>query len=60
MKETVAVIGLGRVGLPLALCFAEAGLRAYGIDISANLIDLLKKKMHFLEEGAAELLEKHR
>jgi UDP-N-acetyl-D-glucosamine dehydrogenase len=30
---TVAVVGLGYVGLPLALSFAEAGLRVIGLDI---------------------------
>ena len=29
---SVSVIGLGRVGLPLALCFADRGLRVLGID----------------------------
>jgi UDP-N-acetyl-D-glucosamine dehydrogenase len=31
-SDTVAVIGLGYVGLPLCLAFAEAGMRAHGID----------------------------
>ena len=28
----VAVVGLGRVGLPLALSFADRGLRVIGVD----------------------------
>ena len=31
----VAVIGLGYVGLPLAIAFAEAGLDVQGVDLSA-------------------------
>ena len=31
----VAVVGLGYVGLPLAIAFAEAGLEVEGIDVSA-------------------------
>jgi UDP-N-acetyl-D-glucosamine dehydrogenase len=30
----VAVVGLGYVGLPLAIAFAEAGLDVEGIDVS--------------------------
>ena len=30
--QTVAVIGLGYVGLPLAITFVEAGLEVEGID----------------------------
>ncbi|MFL5778832.1 MAG: nucleotide sugar dehydrogenase, partial [Chloroflexota bacterium] len=36
--QTVAVIGLGYVGLPLALAFAEAGLRVEGIDSQPSRI----------------------
>ena len=32
-RLTVAVIGLGYVGLPLALAFAEAGVDVIGVDI---------------------------
>ena len=34
----VAVVGLGYVGLPLAIAFAEAGLDVQGIDISADRV----------------------
>jgi len=37
-EATVAVIGLGYVGLPLALTFAEKGVRALGFDIDAAKI----------------------
>src|ERR687887_517899 len=32
MTYDVSVIGLGRVGLPLALCFADAGLSVLAVD----------------------------
>src|SRR6266567_4533529 len=35
----VAVIGLGYVGLPLAITFAEAGFRVTGIDVDEQKID---------------------
>ena len=37
----VAVIGLGYVGLPLAIAFAEAGLEVEGIDVSAARVATL-------------------
>ncbi len=53
----VSVIGLGRVGLPLALCFADAGLTVLGIDKDADQLDALRSgRMPFKEPGADELL----
>jgi len=37
-KAKIAVIGLGYVGLPLAMTFARKGFRVIGIDISAERI----------------------
>jgi UDP-N-acetyl-D-mannosaminuronic acid dehydrogenase len=54
----VAVIGLGRVGLPLALSFAGHGIRTLGIDNDRRIIDSLTAgKMPFEESGTQELLE---
>ena len=44
MKDTkICVIGLGYVGLPLALSFAEAGFYVTGFDKSEVKIALLKQ-----------------
>ncbi len=57
MDYDVSVIGLGRVGLPLALCFADAGLRVLGVDKDAARLDALRAGcMPFQEPGADELL----
>jgi UDP-N-acetyl-D-glucosamine dehydrogenase len=40
----VSVIGLGYVGLPLAIAFAEAGLDVEGIDASIQRIDELSRR----------------
>src|SRR5262249_8964487 len=41
-SAAVGVIGLGYVGLPLALAFAERGFRAIGLDIDPNKIEALR------------------
>jgi len=43
MKERVAVVGLGYVGLPVALAFAKRGFDAIGFDIDPVRIDQLKR-----------------
>ena len=59
MEYDVSVIGLGRVGLPLALCFADAGLRVLGIDKDGDRLDALRAgRMPFREPGTGELLER--
>ena len=40
-KSTVAIIGLGYVGLPLTLGFHEVGFNVIGFDISQDLVDHL-------------------
>ena len=48
----VAVIGLGRVGLPLALFCESLGMKVIGIDRDKRVIDGLRKMvMPFHEEG---------
>ncbi|OGH06405.1 MAG: hypothetical protein A2W22_06390 [Candidatus Levybacteria bacterium RBG_16_35_11] len=59
IKKAVSIIGIGRVGLPLALVLAEHGYIAYGIGRNQDRIENLKKgKMPFIEEGS-DLLKKH-
>jgi UDP-N-acetyl-D-mannosaminuronic acid dehydrogenase len=58
-KPDVAVVGLGRVGLPLALSFADRGLNVIGIDNDpARLSSVRAGTMPFSETGAQELLER--
>jgi UDP-N-acetyl-D-mannosaminuronic acid dehydrogenase len=57
MSHDVSVIGLGRVGLPLALAFADAGLRVLGIDKDAERLEAVRsRRMPFKEPGTDELL----
>jgi UDP-N-acetyl-D-mannosaminuronic acid dehydrogenase len=55
----VSVVGLGRVGLPLALSFADRGLRVVGIDNDpARLAAVREGRMPFEETGGQELLDR--
>ena len=38
-QETVGIIGLGYVGLPLAVNFAEAGVKTLGFDNNQEKVD---------------------
>ncbi len=59
MTHDVSIIGLGRVGLPLALCFADRGLRVLGIDKDAERLDAIRVgRMPFKETGTQELLDR--
>src|SRR3954453_23494352 len=57
MSYDVSVIGLGRVGLPLALCFADAGLTVLGADADGDRLAAVRDaRMPFKEPGCDELL----
>ena len=59
MENRIAVIGLGRVGLPLLLFLEKKGFNVIGVDKNLSLINNLnKKKMHFNEIGCDKLLKK--
>lgn len=56
----VAIIGVGRVGIPLALCFKEQGLSVVAIDKNETTIALLsERKMPFEEPRCDVLLSLH-
>jgi len=60
MQKKVAVLGFGRVGLPLGLVLAKKDFYVIGVDVDAQHIAKVQSKvMPFKEEGAQELLEKH-
>src|SRR5438552_7743384 len=48
----LAVIGLGYVGLPLAVEFAEAGFRVTGIDIDARRVRELMRGRSYIQDVA--------
>jgi UDP-N-acetyl-D-mannosaminuronic acid dehydrogenase len=55
----VSVIGIGRIGLPLALSFADRGLRVLAVDAdSERLAAVADGRMPFEEPGAQEVLDR--
>lgn len=54
----ISVIGLGKLGLPLATTIASKGFFVYGVDINKEVINNLKKGKTFLNEpGLKELIK---
>jgi len=47
-KARIALIGLGYIGLPLAVAFAKAGYRVQGIDTDQDRVDQLNKKKSYI------------
>jgi UDP-N-acetyl-D-galactosamine dehydrogenase len=59
MNRTIGVIGLGYVGLPLALALAQkSSKKVYGFDINAEKVSLIKQGVDPTNEGLEPLLAK--
>lgn len=55
---TVGIIGIGRVGLPLGLVFANSGVKVLGIDVNKEYVDNINKKIPpFKEEMIEEYIK---
>ncbi len=55
-KATLAVIGLGYVGLPIALAFAKK-IKVIGFDINQKRVDMMKKSIDPSNELSKEVFE---
>lgn len=53
-STTVAVVGLGYVGLPLVVAFAEVGFPTIGFDISAKTVDALNAGSSHIDDISSE------
>lgn len=58
-RETcITVIGLGRVGLPVAAVYAEAGHHVIGVDVKRALVESVSSETIHMTEPGLELLIK--
>ncbi|MDX8363762.1 nucleotide sugar dehydrogenase [Cytobacillus sp. IB215665] len=57
MTKKLCVVGLGYIGLPTAVMFANHGVRVHGVDINETAISMIQnKQLHIEEEGLQERL----
>jgi UDP-N-acetyl-D-glucosamine dehydrogenase len=53
----VAIVGLGYVGLPLAVAFAESGLRVTGLDVQLKRVDEVNRGESYIADISNERLQ---
>lgn len=59
MKKTICVVGLGYIGLPTAVMFANHGHQVHGVDVNEETVKMIQKKqLHIEENGLQERLDK--
>ncbi|OPJ56508.1 nucleotide sugar dehydrogenase [Alkalithermobacter paradoxus] len=56
-EAKVGVVGLGYVGLPLAVELANSGFNVFGIDICEEKINMLKSKKSYVIDINSEVIE---
>ena len=57
VSSTVAIIGLGYVGLPLAVHFAERGHTVLGLDKDTRKIESIIKGESYIPDVPSKLLQ---
>ncbi len=56
-QARVGVVGLGYVGLPLAVEFAQAGFSVMGIDIDQSKVDSLNRGVSYIQDVPTKVLK---
>jgi UDP-N-acetyl-D-glucosamine dehydrogenase len=54
----IAIVGIGYVGLPLAMSFSEDDFQVYGLDVSENTVENMKKGISHINDIPDERLKK--
>lgn len=55
-EAVIGIVGLGYVGLPLAVAFAEAGFRVVGIDVDGRKVEALNRQESYIEDISSTTL----
>lgn len=59
MTKSICVVGLGYIGLPTAVMFANHAIKVHGVDVNpAAVKSIQEKKLHIEENGLQERLNK--
>lgn len=59
MKKSICVVGLGYIGLPTAVMFANHGHQVHGVDVNEKAVNMIQnKQLHIEENGLQERLDK--
>ena len=59
MGDRVSVVGLGKLGLGLALCLADSGIETLGVDVNENVVDYINSgKTPIIEPEYQDLITK--
>jgi UDP-N-acetyl-D-glucosamine dehydrogenase len=53
-KATVCVVGLGYVGVPLAVASAQAGFAVIGVDVEKEKVSMINKGICYVEDAYSE------
>lgn len=57
MTKKLCVVGLGYIGLPTAVMFANHGLQVHGVDINERAVEMINnKQLHIEETGLQDRL----
>ncbi|GDY21222.1 UDP-N-acetyl-D-glucosamine dehydrogenase [Verrucomicrobiota bacterium] len=54
--QTIAVVGLGYVGLPLSLQFARSGVRVIGLDVDVAKVEAIAAGLSYIRHIPAEVI----
>ncbi|MDR3204171.1 MAG: nucleotide sugar dehydrogenase [Deltaproteobacteria bacterium] len=57
-KAVISVVGLGYVGLPLALSFAEAGFQVLGLDVDEDKVSKIARRESYIGHITSERLRR--
>lgn len=57
MEKKICIVGLGYIGLPTAVMFANHGVRVHGVDVNKKAVNMIQQKqLHIEENGLQERL----
>ena len=59
MHMKIAVVGLGYVGLPLAVEIANAGLKVVGVDVIESKVQQINRGISYIQDVPTPLLARH-